>query len=45
MKTREQIYSKEASELLRDITMYHCVKHEQLLMLFYIKTGQYILLR
>ena len=34
MKTREQIYSKEASELLRDITMYHCVKHEQLLRLY-----------
>lgn len=34
MKTREQIYSKEAAELLRDITTYHYIRHNQLLQLY-----------
>lgn len=34
MKTREQIYSKEAAELLRNITTYHYVRHDQLLRFF-----------
>lgn len=29
MKTREQLYGKEAAGLLRDITSYHCMRHEQ----------------
>lgn len=34
MKTREQIYSKETAELLRNITTYHYVRHDQLLRFF-----------
>lgn len=34
MKTREQIYSNEAKQLLRDITTYHCIKRSQLLKLY-----------
>ena len=34
MKTREQIYGKEAVELLRDITTYHYIRHDQLLRLY-----------
>lgn len=34
MKTRDQIYSKEAAELLRDITTYHYIQHNQLLKLY-----------
>lgn len=34
MKTREQIYSNEAKQLLRDITTYHCMKRSQLLKLY-----------
>jgi len=34
MKTREQIYGKEASGLLRDITTYHCLHRRQLLRLY-----------
>lgn len=34
MKTREQIYGKEASALLRDITTYHYMKRGQLLKLY-----------
>ncbi len=34
MKTREQIYSHEATSLLRDITTYHCAKEEQLMRLY-----------
>lgn len=34
MKTREQIYRKEAAELLRDITTYHYIRHDQLLRLY-----------
>ena len=34
MKTREQIYGKEAAALLRDITTYRCIKHQQLLKLY-----------
>lgn len=34
MKTREQIYGKEASELLRDISNYHCIRKEQLLHMY-----------
>lgn len=34
MKTREQIYSREATEILRDITTYHYIRHDQLLRLY-----------
>ncbi len=34
MKTREQIYNREAAEILRDITTYHYIRHEQLLRLY-----------
>lgn len=34
MKTRNQIYNREASELLRDITTYHYIRHDQLLRLY-----------
>lgn len=34
MKTRDQIYAQEATSLLRDITMYHVLKKEQLLALY-----------
>lgn len=34
MKTREQIYSREAAEILRDITTYHYIRHDQLLCLY-----------
>lgn len=34
MKTREEIYRKEAASLLRDITTYHCAKKEQLKRLY-----------
>lgn len=34
MKTREQIYRKEAAELLRDITTYHYIRRNQLLRLY-----------
>ena len=34
MKTREQIYRREAAEILRDITTYHYILHEQLLRLY-----------
>lgn len=34
MKTREQIYGKEAAALLRDITTYHCMKPGQILKLY-----------
>lgn len=34
MKTREQIYGKEAAELLRNITTYHYLLQEQLLRLY-----------
>ena len=34
MKTREQLYRKEAASLLRDITTYHCAKGEQLKRLY-----------
>lgn len=34
MKTREQIYRKEASELLRDLTTYHYMYQEQALRLY-----------
>lgn len=34
MKTREQIYSREAAEILRDITTYHYIRHDQLLRLY-----------
>ncbi len=37
MKTREQIYSNEAKQLLRDITTYHCIKRSQLLKLYFGK--------
>lgn len=34
MKTREQIYGREAAALLRDITTYHCMKRRQILKLY-----------
>lgn len=34
MKTREQIYRKEASELLRDLTTYHYMRRDQILRLY-----------
>ena len=34
MKTREQIYSREATENLRDISTYHYIRHDQLLRLY-----------
>lgn len=34
MKTREQIYSREATEILRDISTYHYIRHDQLLRLY-----------
>lgn len=34
MKTREQIYGKEATGLLRDITSYHCLHRRQLLRMY-----------
>ena len=34
MKTREQIYSKEAADLLRNITTYHYIRHDQFLRLY-----------
>lgn len=34
MKTREQIYRREAAELLRDISTYHYIRHDQLLRLY-----------
>lgn len=40
MKTREQIYGKEAAALLRDITTYHCMKRGQLLKLYAGKEQQ-----
>ena len=30
MKTREQFYRRDAEQLLRDITTYHCMKGEQI---------------
>ena len=42
MKTREQLYSKEAANLLRDITSYHCIRHDQLYRLYSHK-GQAVL--
>lgn len=38
MKNREQIYRKEAAELLRDISTYHFIRHDQLLRLYPNKT-------
>lgn len=34
MKTREQIYGKEAANLLRDITTYHYIRRDQFLRLY-----------
>lgn len=34
MKTRDQIYSKEAAGLLRDISSYHCIRREQVYRLY-----------
>ncbi len=34
MKTRDQIYGKEASELLRNITAYHHIRQDQLLRMY-----------
>ena len=40
MKTRDQIYEKEARGLLRDLSMYHCLTKEQILRLFPDKSRQ-----
>lgn len=37
MKTREQIYSREAASLLRDITMYRVLREKQVLALYHEK--------
>ena len=34
MKTRAEIYSKEAADMLRNITTYHYMRHDQLLRLY-----------
>ncbi len=34
MKTRNQIYSKEAADILRNVTTYHYLRYEQLLKLY-----------
>ena len=34
MKTRDQIYGQEASALLRDLTTYHHIRHDQLLRMY-----------
>ena len=34
MKTRKEIYGKEAAELLRDIATYHFIRHDQFLKLY-----------
>lgn len=34
MKTREQLYGKEAAGLLRDISNYHCIRREQVYRLY-----------
>ncbi len=34
MKTREQIYGKEAADILRNITTYHYIRHDQFLRLY-----------
>ena len=34
MRNREQIYGQEAAGLLRNITVYHCIRHDQLLRLY-----------
>lgn len=40
MKTREQLYGKEASEVVRCITSYHCISREQLMRIFPKITAQ-----
>ena len=39
MRSREQIYGQEAAELLRNITVYHCMRRDQLLRLYPGKEG------
>ena len=39
MRNREQIYGQEAARLLRNITVYHCIRHDQLLRLYPGKEG------
>ncbi len=34
MKTRDQIYRQEAATLLRDLTTYHYIRHDQLLRMY-----------
>ena len=34
MKTREQVYGKEAADILRNITTYHYIRHDQFLRLY-----------
>ena len=34
MKTRKEIYGKEAAEMLRIVTLYHNIRKEQLIRLF-----------
>ena len=42
MKTRKQIYGREASEILRDISTYHYIRHKQLLRLYPSKKSEVI---
>ena len=39
MRNREQIYGQEAAGLLRNITVYHCIRRDQLLRLYPGKEG------
>lgn len=39
MRNREQIYGQEAAGLLRNITVYHCMRRDQLLRLYPGKEG------
>jgi len=40
MKTREQVYSREASDILRNITTYHYIRHDQFLRMYPGKEGK-----
>ena len=42
MKTREQLYNREASEILRNITTYHCILRQQLYRLYPAKKPEVI---
>ena len=40
MKTRAELYGREAAMLLRDITMYHVLTKQQLLRLYPMQQGK-----